>query len=326
MRSSRRLALGASILASLAIAGATGGGAIVSAQDQPAVRIGSDDFYESALMAEIYAQALEAAGFQVDRQLRLGTRVERAAAFNEGLVDLVPEYVGSGHGIFDPSVATVDGEQNARLLEAAYAAAGTEVTVLGLTDGEDSNVGAVRAETADELGLARMSDLGAVQDQLRYGLTPECDTNPFCKDALEQYGVIWPPSERETLGACSGPMASALDSGLVDFAWLCSTQPAIREFGFVVLEDDLDTQAAENLAPLVRNDFLAQVDGGAEAIAAILDPVSAAVTTDVLFDLGVRVGVDQEDIEDVATEFLASLDLGGGDMVEEEMASEAPSE
>ena len=70
-------------------------------------------------------------------------------------------------------------------------------------------------------------------------------------------------------------------------------------------EDDLDTQPAENLAPIVRNDFLAQVDGGAEAIAAILDPVSAALTTEVLTELGVRVAVDQEDIEDVAAEFLA---------------------
>ena len=172
MRTFRRLALGASLLASLAIVGTAGGGAIVSAQDQPTVRIGSDNFYESALMGEIYAQALEAAGFDVDRQFRLGTRVERAPAFNEGLVDLVPEFVGSGHAIFDASVATVDGEQNARLLEEAYAAAGTDVTVLGLTPGQDSNAGAVRADTAAELNLSKMSDLAAVQGGLRYGLTP----------------------------------------------------------------------------------------------------------------------------------------------------------
>ena len=68
MRISRRLALGASILASLAMVGTAGGGALVSAQDQPTVRIGSDGFYESQLMAEIYAQALEADGFGVERQ------------------------------------------------------------------------------------------------------------------------------------------------------------------------------------------------------------------------------------------------------------------
>jgi osmoprotectant transport system substrate-binding protein len=320
MRTIRRLALGASVLASLTMLGSAGGGALVSAQDQPTVRIGSDGFYESALVAEIYAQALEAAGFDVDRQLRIGTRVERAGAFTDGLIDMTPEYVGSGHAIFDPSVATTDGEQNARLLEDAYAAAGTEVTVLGLTEGQDSNAAAVRADTAEELGLSAMSDLADVQDQLRYGLTPECDTNPFCKDALETYGVVWPPEQRETLAACSGPMAEALNAEVIDFAWLCSTQPAIKDFGFVVLEDDLNTQAAENMAPLVRNDFLEQVDGGAETIAAILDPVSAAVTTDVLFDLGVRVGIDQEDLEDVAAEFLASLSM------EDEMTDEGAAE
>jgi osmoprotectant transport system substrate-binding protein len=307
MRKIRRAALGASFLASLAIVGTAGGGAIVLAQDQPTVRIGSDGFYESALMGEIYAQALEDAGFSVERNLRLGTRDVRAGTFQDGLVDLVPEYVGSGHGIFDPSVVTDDGEANARLLEEAYAAAGTPVTVLGLTEGEDNNAGAVRAETAEELGLATMSDLAAVQDQLRFGLPGECDTNPFCAGALEEYGITFPPVQRETLAPCSGPIADALQTGVIDFAWLCSTQPAIAQFGFVVLEDDKVTQAAENIGPLVRNDFLEQVDGGAETIAAILDPISAAVTTDVLFELGLRVGVDNEDLDDVAAEFLARL-------------------
>ncbi len=103
------------------------------------------------------------------------------------------------------------------------------------------------------------------------------------------------------------PMASALEGEAIDVAWLCSTQPVIAKNGWVVLEDDLDTQPAENLAPVVRNDYLEQVAGGADTLAAILDPVSAAVTTDVLTELGARVAIDQEDIEDVAAEFLAGL-------------------
>jgi osmoprotectant transport system substrate-binding protein len=75
-----------------------------------------------------------------------------------------------------------------------------------------------------------------------------------------------------------------------------------------VLEDDLDTQPAENLAPVVRNDLLEQVEGGADTLAAILDPISAAITTEVLTELGVRVAVDQESIDDVAADFLASLE------------------
>ena len=316
MRHHRRLALGASLLAALATLGATGG-AIVSAQEQPTVRIGSDDFYESKLMAEIYAQALEGAGFTVDRQLGLGGRDTRAPAFEEGQVDLVPEYVGSGLGHYvlgsdDPGLAALavggDGETNRSNLQAAYTLLGIEATVLGMTPGEDTNAAAVRPETAEALGLTALSDVAAVADQLVFGLPPECETRPLCAGALEQYGIDFGAIQKESLAACDAPIADALAGGAVDFGWLCSTQPAIAQNGFVVLEDDLDTQPAENLAPVVRDDYLAQVEGGAEALAAILDPVSAAVTTEVLTELGVRVAIDQEDIEDVAADFLASLE------------------
>src|SRR5687768_13077148 len=145
MRRLRRLALGASSLA--LVVSAAGGGSVL-AQDAPPVRIGSDNFYESRLMGEIYAQALEAAGFTVERQLGLGSRPERAAAFEAGQVDLVPEYVGSGLGYYtigteDPALAdlitTGDGETNRANLQAAYDALGIGATVLGITPGEDSN-------------------------------------------------------------------------------------------------------------------------------------------------------------------------------------------
>jgi osmoprotectant transport system substrate-binding protein len=263
-------------------------------------------------------------GWTVDRQLGLGSRQERAPAFIAGQVDLVPEYVGSGHAIFDPTAAGTDGEANARALEAAYAAEGTEVTVLGLTPGQDSNAGVVRQDTADQYGLTKLSDLAAIQDEIRWGLPPDCDANPFCKDALEAYGISYPPAQREALAACDAPIAEALANNAIDFAWLCSTQPAIAQYGFVVLEDDLVTQAAENLAPLVRNDFFTNSGTDAATLAAILDPVSAAVTTDVLFELGIRVGVDNEDLEDVAAEFLAGIQ--GPAMSEAPMESMAPME
>ena len=92
------------------------------------------------------------------------------------------------------------------------------------------------------------------------GPPADCDTNPLCAGALEEYGITYPPKQREALGACDVPMATALEGKAIDIAELCSTQPAIAQFGFVVLEDDLDTQPAENIAPLVRDDYLAKVD------------------------------------------------------------------
>jgi len=166
----------------------------------------------------------------------------------------------------------------------------------------------VRGDTAAKYGLAKMSDLAAVQNELTWGLPPECETNPLCAGALEEsYGIAFPPAKLEVLAACDAPIAEALNGGAVDVAELCSTQPAIAQFGFVVLEDDKDTQPAENLAPIVRNDFLAKVDQA--AFAKLLDAVSAKLTTEELTRLGVEVAVNNRDVADVATEWLKANGL-----------------
>ena len=286
------------------IASACGGGG--GGGDQPEINIGSDNFYESRLMAEIYAQVLENAGFPVVRSFGLGSRQERAPAFEEGQVDLVPEYVGSGLGYYDTSQITGDGDTNAERLQAVLEPMG--ITVLGITPGEDTNAAVVRPETAEEFGLESMSDLVAVQDELVWGLPPDCDENPLCKGALEEYGLTYPPAQRESLAACDVPIAEALNGEAIDFAWLCSTQPAISQYGFVQLTDDLDTQPAENIAPLVRNDYLETV-GDQDAFIALLNEASALMTTEELTNLGVEIAVEQRDVEEVATEWLTANGL-----------------
>jgi len=313
MKIRRTFALGVTSLALLAT-GTVG----VSAQGTT-IRIGSDNFYESKLTAEIYAQALEANGWTVDRQLGLGSRAERNPIFQGGQVDLVPEYVGSGLGFYtlaaDASeelkaiAVTGDGATNAANLQQALTLAGVDATVLGISAGEDTNAAVVRADTAAELGLTKMSDLAAHQAELTWGIPPDCASNPLCKGAIEAYGITYPPADLVELAACDAPIADALNGNAVDFAWLCSTQPQIAQYGFVVLEDDLDTQPAENLAPLVRNDFLATAGVDAAALSAILDPYSAALTTEKLTELGVKIAVDQADIEDVAAEFIAAVQV-----------------
>lgn len=325
MRQHRVLALGLSLLVVIA-ACTTGGGSSPSASsgapasEPPAseaptsaapsaalapIRIGSDNFYESELMGEIYAQVLEHAGYPVERKFGLGSRQERIPTMDSGEVDLVPEYVGSGTGFYDTSKISGDGAANAAALQEVVADKG--LTVLGITPGEDTNAFVVRKDTSDTLSLTKMSQLAAVQDDLKWGLPADCDTNPLCSGALKEYGITYPPKQREALGACDVPMAQALNGNAIDVAELCSTQPAIVQFGFVSLEDDLDTQPAENIAPLVRNDYLAKVD--AAAFQALLDAASAKMTTDELTKLGVKVAVDQEDIEDVAKTWLTDQGL-----------------
>jgi osmoprotectant transport system substrate-binding protein len=300
MRFSRVAALGAAMLVALAACSSGGGSSA-----KPDIRIGSDGFYESQLVGEMFAQVLEADGYKVTRNLGIGARTVRQPALEQGQIDLTPEYVGSGLGYYDAAAPTGDGPTNREAL--AKVLQPKAISVFSISPGEDTNAAVVRQDTATELGLAKMSDLAAVQDKLKWGLPPECEANPLCKGALETYGLTFPPAQQESLAACDAPIAEALAAKGVDIGWLCSTQPAIAQFGFVVLEDDKDTQPAENIAPIVRNDYLAKVD--AAAFQALLDAASEKMTTEELTRLGVQVAVDQKDVEDVATEWLTAQGL-----------------
>jgi osmoprotectant transport system substrate-binding protein len=327
MRTPRVLALGMTLLV-LVGACSTGGGTSSAPSTAPSVvapstpastapsapaseaakapiRIGSDNFYESKLMGEIYAQVLENAGYTVERKFGLGSRQERIPTMDAGQIDMVAEYVGSGLGFYDKTKISGDGQANADALQAAIKSKG--LTVLGITPAQDTNAFAVRSETATSMTLAKMSDLVAHQADLKWGLPSDCDTNPLCAGALKEYGLTYPPAKRTPLDACSVPMAAALDGKAIDVAEFCSTQPAIAQFGFVVLEDDKKTQPAENVAPIVRDDYLAKVD--AAAFKALLDAASAKVTTEELTKMGVEVDVDHKDVKEVATAFLTAQGL-----------------
>ena len=324
MRTPRVLALGMTVLVLLG-ACSTGGGASNAPSTAPSVaapstaesaapaseaakasiKIGSDNFYESKLMGEIYAQVLENAGYTVERKFGLGSRQERIPTMDAGQIDLVAEYVGSGLGFYDKTKISGDGQANADALQAAIKSKG--LTVLGISPGQDTNAFVVRADTSTSLSLTKMSDLAAVQDQIKWGLPSDCDTNPLCSGALKDYGIKYPPKQRTALGACDVPMAQALQGKAIDLAELCSTQPAIAQFGFVTLDDDKKTQPAENIAPIVRDDYLAKVD--AAAFKALLDAASAKVTTEALTTMGVDVAVNNKDVGEVAKAFLTAQGL-----------------
>ncbi len=322
MRIHRTLALGASLLVLLSACATGGGGtqrtsgpASAPASVTPSVAgggtitIGSAGFYESGLMAEIYAQALEAHGFTVERNFDIGPRPQTFAALEAGDdFDMMPEYIGSTLEFVNQGAgeATADSAATAEKLQERLTEKG--LTVLGYTEAQDKNGFVVRQDTADESSLAKMSDLAAVQTELKWGLPPECETNPLCGGALEEYGIDFDQIDITELAACDVPIATALDEGGIDIAELCTTQPAIATFGFVLLEDDKETQPAENIAPIVTDEWL-DANGGKDALAAILDPVSEAMTTEMLTQLGVRVAVEQEDREDVATDWLTENGL-----------------
>ena len=305
MRRFRMLALGASMLVLLS-ACSTGGGSPqpttgASSAGKPTIKLGSDAFYESKLMAEIYGQALEAKGYTVDRTaIGLGTRKVTAAALESGKFDLKPEYIGSGLAFYS-GTATGDPAANAASLQTILTGKGGGITVLNYSPAADQNAFVVTKATADSKHLATLSDTTAVAGQLKFGVATDCATNPVCAAALKTaYGLDL--SSALPLAACSQPMADALAAGTIDVGELCSTQPDIAKNGWVVLTDDKHTQPADNIAPLVRNDLLAKVDMA--SFEKILNDISAKMTTPDLTKLNAEFVVDKKDISAIAKEWL----------------------
>lgn len=301
MRTNRRLALGAIVLALLVGACSTGGGS------KPTVKIGSVKFDEAKVMAEVYAQALEAKGWTVNRDgYGLGDRAIVAPAIESGQIDLQPEYIGS-RLTYEKGTSGPDSQANFAALQDKLTA--KNLTVLNYTPAVDTNAFVVRADTAQQFNLTKMSDLAAVQTQLKFGLATDCPTNALCGapgGALSQYGIAAETIAAATLlSACDTPMADALKNSTIDVAELCSTQPDIIVNGWKVLEDDLHTQPADNMAPIVRNDYLSKLSAADQDLfKKTLNDVDALIDTTTLADLYKQVSVDHKDLAAVAKAWL----------------------
>ena len=332
MRLHRTLVLGASLLmafSSVAVGEASstgtttarGGNTPTQAEALPSgpvgdgtIRMGSAGFYESAIVAEIYAQALESAGLTVERKLSIGPRDVTWAALQSGSdINIMPEYIFSflAQALQLPDLATTDAAETAANLAGALTP--LDFSVFGYTTAVDQNAFVVTAATAEQYSLKSIADLASIAGDIKWGLPPECATNPSCGGALAKYGIDVSTLDVTELFACDAPIAAAVVSGGVQVGELCSTQPDIAQNGLVVLTDDLQTQGADNLAPIVRNDLLRALEAQGVDLATVLDPISAAITTEDLTALNVRVGVNNEDLDVVAREYLVSKGLLSGD-------------
>ena len=273
-------------------------------RDGSPIVIGSANFGESALLAEIYAQALEADGFTVERKFNLGSREIYAPALESGEIDLVPEYVGSALTFKGGTATNVSGE-SARALRVLWAEDG--IKVLQHAPAQDRNGFVVTAETAAELGLAVMSDLTQYSGTLVLGGPPECPEREFCALGLESvYGFT--PSEFKPLDV-GGPLTvAALTGGEIDLGLLFTTDGVILQEGFVLLEDDGGLQPSENIIPALRQDIADEYDG---AIEQVLDSVSSFLTTQDLTVMNKATGYDGEDPAEVARTWLEENGLLG---------------
>ena len=255
------------------------------------ITVGSFDFPESVLLAEIYGQALAADNFPVRILPDLGPRELVDSALMSGLIQLVPEYAGSALEFFSLGKlsATSDAEAASRALTGAVAGRG--LVPASPAPAQDANAIVVSAATAARYGLRSIADLARLAPGLMFGGPPECPGRAYCLPGLKRvYGLHFKAFTPLDAG---GPLTlQALEAGDIGVALLFTTDPDIPARHLVVLADDRGLQPAENITPLVRRDVIARY--GPNLLAA-LNTVSALLDTGTLRALEARVELAGQD-------------------------------
>lgn len=274
-------------------------GSCATFKGSESLTVGSTNFSEQEIVAELYAQCLEAAGFKVTKKFKLGAREAVLPALEKGDISLYPEYVGSLLTHLD-GTPTTDEAKTLADLKAALTPKGLEV--LKPAEAEDKNGFAVTKATATKYKLTKMSDLQPVAKDLVLGAPPECDQRPLCLIGLKQtYGLTFKEVKKLDVG---GPLTKdALENGNVDVGLILTSDGAISARGFVLLEDDKNLQPPENLIPVVRTTVLKGDLGD------LLDSISAKLTTADLSDMNKKVDVDKADPATVAKEWLQKYEF-----------------
>jgi osmoprotectant transport system substrate-binding protein len=300
MRLTRRTTLSA--LCALALAATACGG------DGDTVTVGSNDFAESRILAQLYGQVLEDAGIDVEIRENIGSRENTFPAVVDGELDLVPEYTGNAF-LF----ATGEADTDLRDEQEVYDALVAEIEGDGLVAGEmspaqDVDGLAVTRETAEEHDLRTISDIADFPGTFRFGGGPECEERISC---FVGYQEVYGLDNVEFVSLDSGgPITvEALNAGEVDGANLFTTQSVVGVNDFVLLEDDQELQLPQNIVPVVRQEVL---DTHGQEVLDLLDAVSAALTEQDLIDLNTQVEVEQREPRDAASDWLEANGLIGG--------------
>ncbi|MEH3131463.1 MAG: ABC transporter substrate-binding protein [Mycolicibacterium neoaurum] len=267
-----------------------GGGEISG--DLKTIAVGSADFTESKIIAEIYAQALEANGFNISRQFGIGSRETYIPAVQDHSIDLIPEYTGNLLQYFDKeATATTSDEVLLGLLRALPG----DLAILYPSPAEDKDTLAVSENIAREWNLKTIADLAARSPEVKVGGPSEFQTRQTGLVGLQQkYGLEIAPANFIAISDGGGPATvQALTNGTVTAANIFSTSPAIEKNNLVVLEDPENVFLAANVVPLVASQKMSN------ELKTVLDAVSAKLSTEALIELNGSVegnsGVDPDE-------------------------------
>jgi osmoprotectant transport system substrate-binding protein len=251
-----------------------------------AVVVAAFNFPESALLAAIYALALMQAGIPARLQLDLGPRELVQPALAEGLVDVVPEYLGSALASLEPAADVAMSDPVAVRLELVRALARRQVRVLQPAAAQDRNGLMITRATAARLRLRAVSDLGPLAPGMVLGGPPEYSQRPYGLPGLRQvYGLEF---SRFVPLATEQDRIDALRQDVADLVVTGTTGGYLASGGLLLLADDRQLQPADNIVPVVHAGAVARYG---PRLAGVLDAVSARLTTSDLILLNRRITV-----------------------------------
>ena len=268
-----------------------------SNMDASTIIVGSQDYYSNEIIAEAYAQALEGAGFTVERQLRIGQREVYMPEIEAGAIDVFPEYTGN-------LLQYLDQNASARTSEEVYAALQTTLPMglraLDQAPATDQDSYVVTADFAAEHSLASIGDLASA-GALTLGGNSELQTRPYGPMGLSQtYGVTVGFTPIEDSG---GPLTvKALKDGDIQLANIYSSDPALADGTLKVLDDPKGLFLASHVVPLASS----RVNDDA---AAVINRVSAAMDAEDLVEMNRASTVEQKSASQIAREWLLSEGL-----------------
>jgi osmoprotectant transport system substrate-binding protein len=259
--------------------------------------VGSANFPESAVLAEIYAGALAAKGITIEKKLNIGNRETYYPGLQDGSIDLIPEYTGVLLQHINKQATETAADEVYTALKKALPA---NLIVLDKSAAEDKDAVVVTKATADKWSLKSITDIKAHANEVIFGGPPEfakrADGVPGLK---KNYDIEFKEFKPLDVG---GPLTiNALKTDVVQAADVFTTDPSIKVNNFVVLDDPKSNFAAQNVIPLIN------AAKASSEVKDALNAVSAKLTTDVLIDLLTKLSApDKPDASKVAADWLAS--------------------
>ena len=262
--------------------------------------IGSKDFTENEVVAEIYALALEDAGYTVERKMDIASSVIHTSIVS-GEIDLYPEYTGTGLLSILELDLLANPDEVYETVKNAYEDQ-FQITWLDYAQANDGQGLFISKRASDQYGVTTISDLQANAENLRFASQGEFDQREDGIPGLESlYGPFnWKSSKVYD----NGLKYQVVESDEADVSPAYTTEGRLSETDkFVLLEDDRHVWPPYNLAPIVRNEVLEQYP----EIEEVLNAVSATLDTNTVTQLNAKVDVEGEEYEDVAAEYYESI-------------------